>query len=150
MLEAFFTTESNVTITFLRVVLGLVILPHGLQKLFGWFGGYGFKGTMGFLTQTVRLPYALALLVIAAESLGALGVIAGFATRLGALGILAVMVGATVTVHLPHGFFMNWSGQQKGEGYEYHLLAGAMAIALIVLGGGAFSVDAWLAERLAG
>jgi putative oxidoreductase len=150
MLEAFFATDSNVAVTLLRLVLGMVILPHGLQKLFGWFGGYGLKGTMGFFTQTMKLPYAVSVLVIAAESLGALGVILGFATRLGALGILAVMVGAAVTVHRPHGFFMNWSGQQKGEGYEYHLLAGGMAVALIILGGGALSVDGWVAARLAG
>lgn len=149
MFDFLFATDQSVITFVLRLVLGLVIIPHGLQKLFGWFGGYGFKGTMGFLTGTMKLPYLIGVLVIAAESFGALGVIFGFATRLGALGILAVMIGAAVTSHLPNGFFMNWSGQQKGEGYEYHLLAGAIAIALILLGGGAFSVDAWLAGRLA-
>jgi putative oxidoreductase len=104
---------------------------------------------MGFLTNTVKLPWIVGLLVILAESLGALGVILGLGTRIGALGILAVMLGATLTVHRPIGFFMNWSGQQKGEGYEYHLLAMAMAVVLILLGGGAWSVDAWLAAHLA-
>jgi putative oxidoreductase len=149
MMQSIFATDQSAITLILRLVLGLVIVPHGLQKLFGWFGGYGYQGTMGFLTGTMKLPYAVGLLVILAESFGALGVIFGAATRLGALGILAVMIGAALTAHLPHGFFMNWSGQQKGEGYEYHLLAGAIAIALIILGGGAFSVDAWLAAQLA-
>ena len=125
----------------LRLTLGIVIFPHGAQKLLGWFGGYGFSGTMGFLTGTVGLPWVVALLVIMAESLGALGVILGFLTRVGALGILSVMLGAILTVHLKVGFFMNWTGQQQGEGFEYHLLAIGLALALLVRGGGAFSVD---------
>ena len=149
MLETIFTTDASAITLILRLVLGLVIIPHGLQKLFGWVGGYGFKGTMGFLTQTVKLPWIIGLLVILAESFGALGVILGLGTRIGALGILAVMLGATLTVHRPIGFFMNWSGQQKGEGYEYHLLAMAMAVVLILLGGGAWSIDGWLAAHLA-
>ncbi len=125
----------------LRLTLGIVIFPHGAQKLLGWFGGYGFSGTMGFLTGTVGLPWVVALLVIMAESLGALGVILGFLTRVGALGILSVMLGAILTVHLKVGFFMNWTGQQQGEGFEYHLLAIGLALALLVRGGGALSVD---------
>lgn len=149
MLEALFATDHNVIALTLRLVLGLVIIPHGLQKLFGWFGGYGFKGTMGFLTDTVKLPWIVGLLVILAESFGALGVILGLGTRIGALGILAVMLGAALKVHRPVGFFMNWNGNQKGEGYEYHLLAIGMAVALILLGGGAWSLDGWLAAQLA-
>ena len=125
----------------LRLTLGIVIFPHGAQKLLGWFGGYGFSGTMGFLTGTVGLPAAVAFLVIMAESLGALGVIVGLLTRVGALGILSVMLGAILTVHLKVGFFMNWTGQQQGEGFEYHLLAIGLALALLVRGGGALSVD---------
>ena len=125
----------------LRLTLGIVIFPHGAQKLLGWFGGYGVSGTMGFLTGTVGLPWVVALLVIMAESLGALGVILGFLTRVGALGILSVMLGAILTVHLKVGFFMNWTGQQQGEGFEYHLLAIGLALALLVRGGGALSVD---------
>ena len=125
----------------LRLTLGIVIFPHGAQKLLGWFGGYGFSGTMGFLTGTVGLPAAVAFLVIMAESLGALGVIVGLLTRVGALGILSVMLGAILTVHLKVGLFMNWTGQQQGEGFEYHLLAIGLALALLVRGGGALSVD---------
>jgi putative oxidoreductase len=149
MLATIFATDQSVITLILRLVLGLVIVPHGLQKLFGWFGGYGFAGTMGFLTKTVKLPWIVGLLVILAESFGALGVILGLGTRIGALGILAVMLGATLTVHRPVGFFMNWGGNLKGEGFEYHLLAMGMAVALILLGGGAWSLDGWLAAQLA-
>ncbi len=149
MLESIFATDQSVITLILRLVLGLVIIPHGLQKLFGWFGGYGFKGTMGWLTTTVKLPWIVGLLVILAESFGALGVILGLGTRIGALGILAVMLGAALTVHRPVGFFMNWGGNLKGEGYEYHLLAMAMAAVLILLGGGAWSLDGWVAAHLA-
>jgi putative oxidoreductase len=140
-------TDGSLTRLVQRVVLGLVILPHGLQKTAGWFGGYGFDATMGFLTGTAGLPYVVALAVVLAESVGALALVAGAGARLAALGIAAVMVGATVTTHLPHGFFMNWSGAQGGEGFEYHLLALALALPIVVAGAGAASVDGWLAGR---
>jgi putative oxidoreductase len=149
MLTRLFSTDASTTRLFQRVVLGLVILPHGLQKTLGWFGGGGFDGTMGFLTGGAGLPWIVALLVVAAESVGALALVAGVASRVTALGIAAVMVGAVVTAHLPNGFFMNWTGGQAGEGFEYHLLALALALPLIVKGGGAASVDGWLAQRLA-
>ena len=124
-----------------RVALGLVMLPHGAQKLLGWFGGYGFEGTMGFLTTQAGLPYLVALLVIVIESFGALALVAGFLGRIAAAGVAAVMIGATATVHLASGFFMNWSGTQKGEGFEYHILALALAAVVMVRGSGAASVD---------
>jgi putative oxidoreductase len=134
--------------TALRLTLALVILPHGLQKLFGWFGGYGFEGTMGFLTGGIGLPWLLALLVIAIESFGALALAAGFLSRVAAAGIAAVMIGAVATSHIQHGFFMNWSGTQGGEGFEYHLLALALTALLLVRGGGAASVDRAIAARV--
>jgi putative oxidoreductase len=127
----------------LRVVLGLVMFPHGAQKLFGWFGGYGFQGTMGFLTG-MGIPYPVAVLVILAEALGSLALVLGLLTRLSALGIVAVMIGAVATTHLGNGFFMNWAGSQAGEGYEYHLLALGLALPLVAFGGGRFSLDALL------
>lgn len=149
MLTRLLATDDSTTRLLQRVVLGLVILPHGLQKTVGWFGGGGFEGTMGFLTGGAGLPWIVALTVVAAESVGALALVAGAASRVTALGIAAVMVGAVVTVHLPNGFFMNWAGAQAGEGFEYHLLALALALPLIVKGGGAASIDGWLADRLA-
>lgn len=144
---ALLATDDDRTTALLRVVLGAVMLPHGLQKTAGWFGGYGFEGTMGFLTGSVGLPWLLGALVIAIESVGAVMLLAGLGTRLAALGTGAVMVGAIATVHGAHGFFMNWSGAQGGEGFEYHLLALALAVALTIRGGGAWSADRALARR---
>jgi len=134
-------TGDSTTATVLRLALGTVMFAHGAQKGLGWFGGYGIEGTMGFLTQTMGLPWLVAGLVIAIELVGSLALILGALTRPAALGVAAVMVGAVVTVHSKVGFFMDWNGQSAGEGFEYHILAVAMAVALLILGGGAFSVD---------
>lgn len=148
MLSALFDTRNDISGTILRIALGLVMFPHGAQKLFGWFGGYGFSGTMHHFTENMGIPYLLALLVVLAESFGALGLVVGALTRIGALGIGSVMLGAVAMVHLEHGFFMNWFGNQAGEGFEYHILAIAMAAALFIKGGGRWSVDAWIAGKL--
>jgi putative oxidoreductase len=116
------------------------MFPHGAQKVFGWFGGHGFKGTMKAFTGS-GIPTVFALLAIAAESLGPLGLAIGLLTRVAAFDVACVMFVAIVTVHRPNGFFMNWEGNQKGEGFEYHLLALAMAISLIIVGAGAWSLD---------
>jgi len=117
------------------------MFPHGAQKLFGWFGGFGFTNTMTYFTQTAGLPWIIAFLIIMGESLGSLGLILGFFTRLSALGLICIMVGAIITVHIPNGFFMNWFGKQAGEGFEYHLLVIGMSIPLLISGGGKYSVD---------
>lgn len=147
MVRKFLATENDISLLILRVVLGLVMLPHGLQKTLGLFGGHGFAGTYGFFTSQMGLPGLVAVLVILAESLGAIGLLVGALTRLGALGIAAVMSGAIVMVHWSNGFFMNWSGKQAGEGFEFHLLAIAMALVLMIRGGGAFSIDRLLSSR---
>jgi putative oxidoreductase len=134
----------------LRVTLGLVIFPHGAQKLLGWYGGFGFGGTMGFFTEQMHLPWLVAFLVIVGESFGSLALVAGFLTRFVAASYIVIMAGAIATVHLPHGFFMNWGGKQAGEGFEYHLLVIGMAAALLIVGGGRWSVDGLLAKRLDG
>jgi putative oxidoreductase len=141
-------TDGDVAPLLLRATLALVMLPHGAQKLLGWFGGHGFEGTMGFLTGAAGLPWLVALTVILAESVGALALLAGLFSRVAAAGIGAVMVGAVATVHLQHGFFMNWTGAQAGEGYEFHLLALGIVAALLVRGGGALSLDRGIARRL--
>jgi len=112
ILRRLIATDADWTATVARVALGLVMLPHGLQKTLGWFGGYGFEGTMGFLTGAGGLPTAVALLVILAESAGSIGLIVGALGRVAAAGIGAVMVGAVATVHWTNGFFMNWTGAQ--------------------------------------
>ena len=129
-------------------MLGLVVLPHGAQKLLGWFGGYGYRGTMGYFTQTLRIPYPLGLLAIITEFFGPLALVAGFLTRPVALAIGVVMAVAALTVHRPHGFFQNWFGNQEGKGYEYFILAGGIALVLAIAGGGAWSLDTLLAARL--
>ena len=140
MLKKLMVTGNDVALTGLRVVLGVVFFAHGAQKMLGWFGGYGFSGTMGFF-EHMGMPVPVAFLVICTEFFGGLGLIVGLLTRIAALGIGVEMVGAIFMVHLPNGFFMNWMGNQKGEGFEYHLLAIAAAAALLLRGSGAFSVD---------
>lgn len=146
MFRKLIETENDYSGLVLRLILGLVFFPHGAQKALGWFGGHGFFGTMDMFTQNMGIPYIFALLAIAAEFLGALGLIFGCLTRIAAFGIACNMAVAIVIVHLPNGFFMNWSGKQTGEGYEYHLLALAIAIALIIKGAGKWSVDGFISN----
>jgi putative oxidoreductase len=144
-MNALFRTPDSSSLMIVRLALGIVFLPHGLQKTLGLFGGGGFSGTMSFFTGQ-GMPAVLAFLVILAESAGSLGLIVGFLTRIAALGIGCVMVGAIFMVHLPNGLFMNWDGKQAGEGFEYHLLAIGMALALLIGGGGRASIDHAIAE----
>jgi putative oxidoreductase len=141
-----FRTRNDYVLTISRLILGVVFFAHGAQKLLGWFGGFGFSGTMHAFTSA-GMPAALALFVIFTEFLSGLGMITGLLARLAALGIIALMLGAISTVHAKIGFFMNWYGTQKGEGFEYHLLAIAVAIVILVKGAGALSIDRPIAER---
>lgn len=146
-MKKIFQTDENNTATILRIVLGLILFPHGAQKMLGWFGGYGFNGTMAFLTDTAGLPSIIAFLVIAIEFFGAIALIFGFATRIVAIGIISLFAGIIFTSHLSNGFFMNWSGNLKGEGFEYHLLVIGIAVALLVSGAGRWSIDHALQEK---
>ena len=145
MLRRLLTTDDSTATATLRLVLGVVFFAHGAQKMLGWFGGPGFSGSMGFFTGYLHIPAPLAFLAIAAEFFGGLGLILGFLTRIAAFGIAMNMVVAIATVHSSFGFFMNWTGAQKGEGFEYHLLALAITAFLIFRGAGAFSVDRTIA-----
>lgn len=124
------------------------MFPHGAQKLLGWYGGFGFSGTMGFFTETMHLPWLIAFLIIIGEVFGSLGLLVGFLTRFSAASIGVIMMGAITMVHLPNGFFMNWFGKQAGEGYEYHLLVIGIAVALLITGAGRWSVDQVIAEKM--
>jgi len=148
MIKRFIQTEDDIAALVLRIFVGVVMFPHGAQKLLGWFGGYGFSGTMGFFTAKMGIPAVFVFLLIMSEFFGSLALIAGAVTRLAAFGMGCVMLVATLMVHLPHGFFMNWAGSQQGEGFEFHLLAMAIAIALIIKGGGRWSVDSLLASKM--
>jgi putative oxidoreductase len=141
MKHLLFSTTHDWTGFILRVLLGAIMLPHGAQKLFGWFGGYGFAPTMKFFTDSMKIPWVIAFLVIVIESFGAAALIAGFASRLWALGFLVIMLGAIITTNFKNGFFMNWFGTQTGEGYEYHLLVIGICLAIILMGSGRYSVD---------
>jgi putative oxidoreductase len=146
MLRKVFATEDSATTSLLRLVLGVVFFAHGAQKMLGWFGGPGFSGTMGMFTGYMHIPAPLAFLAIAAEFFGGLGLILGLLTRIAAFGIAVNMMVAVIVVHSRNGFFMNWTGTQKGEGFEYHLLALAVAAFLMIRGAGAFSVDRVIAR----
>jgi len=148
-MKAFFQTDDSWAGLILRLTLGLVMLPHGAQKVLGWFGGFGFDGTMGYFTQTLGLPWIIAFLVIIGEFFGSLGLLVGFLTRFSAASIGVIMLGAITMVHLQNGFFMNWFGKQPGEGYEYHLLVLGISIVLTVIGAGRWSVDQQIAQRIA-
>lgn len=145
---SFFKTDESWAGLILRIGLGSVIVAHGAQKLLGWFGGFGFEGTMGFFTQKMGLPWLVAFLVIIGESLGSLGLIVGFLTRFTAASFIVIMLGAIAMVHWPQGFFMNWFGQQQGEGFEYNILVIAMSAALVLIGGGKWSLDGVIARWL--
>ncbi len=147
MLNKLFQTNDDIVALVLRLLLGIVFFPHGMQKLFGWFGGYGFEGTMGFFTGKLGIPALFAFLAILAEGLGSLGLIAGLATRVAAFAITVNMLVAVLMLHHQNGFFMNWFSNQKGEGYEFHLLAIGMGIALIIAGGGKWSADRAIAKQ---
>ena len=147
MFRKLIATDNDVATTILRLVLGVIFFAHGAQKTLGWFGGYGFTGTMGFFTGAMHIPTVFAFLAIAAEFLGALGLILGLLTRVAAFGIFCNMVVAVALVLGQFGFFMNWTGAQKGEGYEYHLLIVAASVFLMIRGAGAASLDRLLSSR---
>lgn len=145
-MELLFLTSPSWAITVVRVVLGVIFFAHGAQKVLGWFGGYGLKGTTQYLTS-IGLPLGIAYLVCFFEFLGGVGLLLGLLTRLAALAVIAVMIGAIVNVHWQHGFFINWSlTPGKGHGYEANLAFIAMAVACLIAGGGAFSIDGLLVK----
>jgi putative oxidoreductase len=146
VLEWLVGTNGDVVPLVLRLTLAVVMFAHGAQKVLGWFGGSGLRGTLDSLRKSgVSSP--VAVLAIMAEFLGPLGLAVGLLTRVAALGIAVVMLGAILTVHGRHGFFMNWYGTGHGEGFEYHVLAIGLAVALVVNGAGVWSLDAVIAGR---
>jgi len=148
MFQRLIGTANNHTVMIVRLVLGVIFFAHGAQKMLGWFGGYGYHETMGFFTHQMGIPAPFAFLAIAAEFLGGLGLLVGFLGRVAAFGIFCNMVVAVAMVHWHFGFFMNWTGAQKGEGFEYHLMALALALAVMIRGSGAVSVDRLLTKSL--
>jgi putative oxidoreductase len=146
MFRKLISTSDDYAITLARLILGVVFFAHGAQKMLGWFGGYGFTGTMGFFTQMMHIPAPFAFLAICAEFFGGVGLLIGLLSRVAAFGIAMNMLVAIFTVHIHYGFFANWTGQQKGEGFEYHLLALALLVLVMIKGAGALSVDRALSK----
>lgn len=146
MFNWFFRTDNSAGSLFLRLSLGIVMFPHGAQKVLGWFGGGGYEKTVEMFTVKLGMPLWMPLLLMAIEFLGSLGLIAGFFTRLAALGIGGAMAVCAYLNHLKNGFFMNWMGQQQGEGFEFHILVVGIALALMVRGAGLWSVDGALSK----
>lgn len=139
--------KTDVAALILRLTTGVVIFAHGAQKLFGWFGGFGFEATMQYFTGTAGLPYAIGVLVIAGESIGMVALALGLLTRFTAISLIVIMTGAFVIDHSHHGFFMDWFGQKSGEGFEYDILVIGSALGIVSLGPGAFSADAWIGKQ---
>jgi putative oxidoreductase len=148
MIRRLYATDDSTATSILRLVLGAVFFAHGAQKMLGWFGGFGFAGTMNFFTGMMHIPAPLACLAIAAEFFGGMGLTLGFLTRIAAFGIGVNMLVAILTLHGAFGFFMNWTGTQKGEGFEFHLLVLAIVAFLMIRGAGAFSVDRVLSDSV--
>jgi putative oxidoreductase len=141
MISNLFSTGSDWTLTLIRVILGVVFFAHGAQKMLGWFGGHGLKNTLRTMHELVGLPIPLAFLAVMTEFLGGAGLIVGLLGRVAAIGICITMLSAIAMVHWRNGLFLNWFGDRKGHGFEYHLLAIALAIAIVVRGSGAASLD---------
>jgi len=141
MTQKIFAADSDLTGFITRLTIGLVMFPHGAQKVLGWFGGPGYANEMKFFTETLHIPWLLAFAVIIIEFLGSISLIIGFASRLWAVAMIFLFLGIIFTAHVDHGFFMNWYGDQKGEGFEYHVLIIGLSLATLVKGSGRYSVD---------
>ena len=143
MKELIFNTKNTISPLFLRVFMAVVLFPHGAQKLLGWFGGYGFSGTMQYFTDSVGLPWIVGFLVILIEFFAPIALLLGFATRLWSVAVFFLFLGIMITAHGEY-FFMNWFGNQKAEGIEFFLLAIGMSMSLLISGAGKYSIDAAL------
>ena len=142
------TDQQSWSLLVARIALGVVILPHGMQKALGAFGGYGFAGTVGFF-QSMGMPYLIGVLVILAEFVGSIGLILGLGTRFMAFSVGLTMAGAAILGgHAANGFFMNWFGMQKGEGLEYFVLTVGLAVVALIGGSGKFSADNLISKNL--
>jgi putative oxidoreductase len=142
MFQKIIATRRDYSSLLARLTLGLMLFPHGAQHALGWFGGYGFAGTLGWMTNTLGFPAPLAALAIVVELLAPFALVFGVGSRLAAVGLTGLMLGA-ISTHASNGFFMNWFGSLPtgSEGFEYHLLVVGLAGVVFVGGSGAFSID---------
>jgi putative oxidoreductase len=147
LVKTLLTTNPNVGFSLARLTLGLVIFPHGAQKLLGLFGGYGYSATMESFTTQMGLPSIVAFSVIMIEFFGSISLILGFFSRFWALALTGMFIGIIFTTQAEHGFFMNWFGNQTGEGYEYSLLVIGLALIIVVNGSGKWSIDQLISKK---
>ncbi len=147
LVQTILKTHPNIGFSIARLTLGLVILPHGAQKLLGLFGGNGYSSTMDFFTTQMGLPSIVAFSIIMIEFFGAISLMLGLFSRLWAISLIGMFIGIIYTTQLAHGFFMNWFGNQSGEGYEYSLLVIGLALIIVVNGSGKWSVDTLIAKK---
>ena len=148
MLNKFLRTEDDIKFFILRITAGFVVLAHGVQKLFGWFGGHGVSSTIDAFGQWFGFPAFITVLVILADAIGSFFLILGLFTRFMAASVSAVMIGAIIFVHGRWGFYMNWYSEQRGEGFEFHLLVLAITVVLVIAGGGKWSLDRIILEKI--
>ena len=148
MKQFLFFSDNGWAGLILRLTVGFIMLPHGIQKMFGWFNGYGFRATIHFFTTIMKLPWLISFAIIIIEFFGSLALLAGVGTRLFAFLFIVIMTSAIITTNYQHGLFMNWTGNQKGEGYEYHVLVIGICVALLVSGGGNYSIDAMIVNAM--
>jgi putative oxidoreductase len=141
MKNKIFNTNNDWTGLVTRLSIGLILFPHGAQQMLGIFGGYGFSGSMFFLTGTLHLPWLIAFLVITIQFFGSIFLVTGFASRIWSITLIVIFIGTIFTAHIDNGFFMNWYGTQKGEGFEYALLVVGLSIATLLNGSGKYSID---------
>ena len=141
-MDMLFGTFASKSLLIVRVVLGVIFFAHGAQKVFGWFGGPGLRGVIGYFKQALGLPAPLTVLAAFTECFGGLAMIVGLLVRPAAVGLILVMLVAIAKVHRPNGFFMNWSLEPgKGHGYEMNLALIAMALGVLFGGAGWLSID---------
>lgn len=146
-LFSIYKTQEHLTGFILRLTLAVVLLPHGCQLFLGWFGGPGFQKAMSYFTDVEQLPWIISIMVIFLQFFGALLLLLGFMSRLIAFALTILFLGMVVTSHLEHGFFMNWMGNQNGEGIEFHVLAIGLSMAILFNGSGSYSIDALLTKK---
>lgn len=147
LVQQLLKTYPNNGFSIARLTLGIVIFPHGAQKLLGLFGGYGFTATMESFTTQMGLPSLIAFSIIMIEFFGSISLMLGLFSRFWALSLIGMFIGIIYTTQLQHGFFMNWFGNQAGEGYEYSLLIIGLAISIIVNGSGKWSIDSLISKK---
>ncbi|WP_271766163.1 DoxX family protein [Aquimarina algiphila] len=147
LVKKLLTTHPNIGFSIARLTLGLIIFPHSAQKLFGLFGGYGYSATMETLTMQMGLPSVVAFSVIMIEFFGSIFLVIGILSRFWALLLAGMFVGIIFITQLEHGFFMNWFGNQAGEGYEYSLLIIGLALTIVINGSGKWSIDTLISKK---